>query len=107
MCGRPTSNVTRLCDTCLTQPSTERVQNFQERPRPLTVTRGLPYMIGHDYVRLRRLVREYSHMQAWRGYQSRRMIESQCEKLHYRVYGEMCYYGGLPSEFYAYDSNFM
>jgi hypothetical protein len=69
---------------------------WNARTRPRTVTRGLPYIIHPDLQRLRRLVREFDHMYSWRGYASRRMIESQCERLHFHVYGSFCYYGGLP-----------
>ncbi len=65
---------------------------MHERARPRTVTRGLPYQIGGDYLRLRRLVREFDHMHSWHGYQSRRLIESQCETLHFRMYKSVCYY---------------
>lgn len=79
----------------------------QRRARPHTVTRGLPIAKGKDYQRLKRLVREYQHMQQWHGYQSRRLIESQCESLHQRVYGEFVYYGALPPEVYAFNSMYM
>ena len=83
-------------------------QNYHERTRPLTVTRGLPnYVIGRDYQRLVRLVREYQHMHKWHSYESRRMIETMCERLHYRIYHEVCYYGALPPEAYAYNSMYM
>lgn len=89
-----------------THPNTHR---YHERARPRTVTRGLSYVIGEggDYKRLLRLVREYDSMQRRRGYQARRMIESQCETLHFKVYGETCYYGALPPELYAYGSPYI
>jgi hypothetical protein len=81
------------------------IHGYHERKRPRTVTRGLPnYVIGKQYRRLLCLVREYDHMTRWHGYESRRLIEAQCERLHYRVYGETCYYGALPPEMYAYGS---
>ena len=46
-------------------------------------------------------------MQRWHSYESRRMIESQCEKLHYRIYKEQCYYSALPPDFYAHNSPYM
>lgn len=83
-------------------------QNYHERQRPHTVTRGLPhYVIGRDYQRLIRLVRVYDHMHKHHSYESRRMIETQCESLHYRVYREVCYYGALPPEAYAHNSMYM
>ena len=69
--------------------------------RPRTVTRGLPsldYAPGADYRCLLRLVREWDHMYSWHSYESRRLIEYQCEQLHYKVYKSFCYYGGLPGE---------
>ncbi len=81
---------------------------YHSRQRPRTATRGLPnYVIGRDYQRLLRLVRLYDHMHRWMGYESRRLIESQCESLHRRVYGETCYYGTLPPEMYAYGSQYI
>jgi ATP-dependent protease Clp ATPase subunit len=81
---------------------------YHLRQRPRTVTRGLPhYVIGQDYRRLLALVRMYDHMQRWRGYDARRLIEYQCERLHRRVYGETCYYGALPPELYAYGSPYI
>jgi len=90
-----------------TNTDTERTR-YHERPQPRTVTRGLPhYVIGSDYQRLLRIVRVYDHMHRWHSYESRRMIESQCESLHYRVYKDTCYYGALPPEMYAYNSPYM
>ena len=67
------------------------LHGYYERTRPRTVTRGLPhYVLGKQYRRLLRLVREYDHMMDWHGYESRRLIEAQCEQLHYRVSGETC-----------------
>lgn len=80
---------------------------YHERTRPRTVTRGLPYIIGKDYTRLLRLVRIYDHMQRWHSYESRRLIESQCEQLHVKVYKSFCYYGALPPELYAHNSLYM
>lgn len=78
-----------------TAKSTARI-SYHERQRPFTVTRGLPhYVIGSSYIRLVRLVREYDHMGRWHSYNSRRLIEQQCETLHRRVYGTICYYGGF------------
>ena len=57
--------------------------------------------------RLRRLNREYTHMRCWHSRVSQRMIETACEKLHYRVYGEVCYYGALSPEAYAWNSPWM
>ncbi len=94
--------------TRMTHPARyKQHKNWHEREKPWTVTRGLPYVIGPDYLRLCRLNREYSHMQRWHAYESRRLIEGQCERLHWRVYHEVCYYGGLPPEAYAYNSPFM
>ena len=84
------------------------LHGYHERTRPRTVTRCLPqYVIGKQYQRLLRLVREYDHMMDWHGYESRRLIEAQCERLHYRVYGETCSYGALPPELYAYGSPYI
>ncbi len=73
------------------------MNSYHERKRPRTVTRGLPYIIHKDYRRLLRLVRIYDHMDRWHSYESRRLVEYQCEQLHYKVYKSFCYYGGLPS----------
>lgn len=78
---------------------------YHQRLRPRTVTRGLPYyQIGKDYRRLVRLVRIYDHMHSFRSYESRRLIERQCESLHFKVYKSFAYYGALPPEMYAYGS---
>lgn len=68
---------------------------YHSREKPCTVTRGLPYIIGKEYRRLLRLVRERDHMDR-RGlsWTTRRLIEAQCERLYYRVYHTTCYYGG-------------
>lgn len=89
------------------EPTSDNLR-YHARPRPHTVTRGLPhYVIGANYGRLVRLVRIFNHMQRWHSYESRRMIESQCEQLHRRVYGETVYYGILPPELYAYGSPYI
>ena len=68
---------------------------WKMRPRPRTKTRDLPYVIGRDYQRLVRLVRIFDHEYQWHSFESRRLIERQCESLHLRIYKEPCYYGGF------------
>ncbi len=65
--------------------------------RPHTVTRGLPYVISPHLPRLRRLQREWEKSRRWHSSASRQMLDGQCESLYYRVYGQRCYYGPLPS----------
>jgi len=60
--------------------------SYHERKRPRTVTRGLAYRIGPDYLRLRRLVREYEQMQRCAGPTSFLMVRAQCETLHFKVF---------------------
>lgn len=69
----------------------------KKRERPHTVTRGLRYVISPHFPRLRRLQREWEKARRWHSSASRQMLDGQCESLYYRVYGQRCYYGPLPS----------
>lgn len=64
------------------------MQQYHERSRPGTVTRGLPhFVIGRDYQRLVRLAREVDHsVPALKGRASRDMIFEQYLKLYRKVY---------------------
>jgi hypothetical protein len=58
-----------------------------ERRKPITVTRGLPYVEGLDYARLVRLKREVDHnVPAYRSLRSRQMVFNQYLKLYAKVY---------------------
>ena len=65
------------------------MHRHHERPRPLTVTRGLPhYVIGKDYRRLLRLTRYVDHsIPAYYSRASREMIFEQYQRLFRKVYG--------------------
>jgi len=75
---------------------------FSLRTRPRTVTRGLPhYVIGKDYQRLRRLVREYDHALSWHASRSRCMLAAQCGQLYQRIYRSYGYFGRTSLGFYV------
>src|SRR4051812_16452171 len=60
---------------------------YHERNRPLTVTRGLPYVIGKDYQRLIRLARYVDHnIPAYHSHVRSRMIFQQYMSLYNKVY---------------------